>query len=451
MDNSLAAMRPEIVTEWSPRNLPLSPEDISYGSKKVYWWKGKCGHEWEASAKARSQGEKCPICSGKRIIPGINDLASLMPDLAVEWSTKNPMPVTAVGIGSHKKAIWQGKCGHEWEAVIRSRAAGAGCPYCSHNMVLAGFNDLEYLFPEVAQEWSTDNLPLLPSQVTAFSNTKVWWVCKEGHSWHTHISTRAYGSSCPYCSGIKLLEGFNDLATTHPSLTEEWSGKNGVLLPSEVNHKSPRNVWWVCSNCGHEYQAVIKSRANGLKCPACAQRVVRSGYNDLATTDPELSLEWDYEKNGTLHPTDISRHSMRSVWWKGPCGHSWKSKVYGRVFENAGCIYCARVDPKQLRKQWLQQYDFQVLFDDEDLVGIPLDVIIPELKLVILFIDKGTDKEKRILLVKKYLCEVRDYDCKIILDTNENTVKSVIDAAIKSRRKTNNHRCNIMKTKEARV
>ena len=110
-----------------------------------------------------------------------------MPDLAAEWSTKNPIPAAVVGIGSHKKAIWRGKCGHEWTAVIRSRVGGTGCPYCSHNMVLPGFNDLEFLFPDVAQEWSTDNLPLLPSQVTAFSNTKVWWVCKEGHSWHTHI------------------------------------------------------------------------------------------------------------------------------------------------------------------------------------------------------------------------------------------------------------------------
>ena len=177
---------------------------------------------------------------------------------------------------------------------------------------------------------------------------------------------------------------------------------------------------------------------------------MRSGYNDLATTDPELSLEWDYEKNGTLHPTDISRNSRRSVWWKGPCGHSWKSKLYSRVFENAGCIYCARVDPKQLREQCLQQYDFQVLFDDEDLVGIPLDIVIPELKLVILFCDKGTDKEMRILLVKKYLCEVRDYDCKIISDSNEETVKAAIAAAIK-KRKTSNNRHKSKKTKEARV
>ena len=30
----------------------------------------------------------------------------------------------------YKKAWWLGKCGHEWEAAIYSRAAGKGCPYC---------------------------------------------------------------------------------------------------------------------------------------------------------------------------------------------------------------------------------------------------------------------------------------------------------------------------------
>ena len=288
MKNSLAAMRPEIVTEWSPRNLPLSPEDISYGSKKIYWWKGKCGHEWEASAKARSQGEKCPICSGKRIKPGINDLASLMPDLAAEWSSKNPVPAETVGIGSHKKAVWNGKCGHEWEAVIRSRAAGAGCPYCSHKRVLAGFNDLNYLFPKVAQEWSTANLPLLPWQVTAYANTKVWWICEKGQEWEALISTRSYGSQCPYCSGIKVLPGYNDLATTHPQLVKEWSSRNDGLLPGSVNKRSTENVWWHCNACGNEYRAVIKSRVQGVGCPVCAERSVMRGYNDLITTDPEL-------------------------------------------------------------------------------------------------------------------------------------------------------------------
>ena len=420
MKNSLAAMRPEIVTEWSPRNLPLSPEDISYGSKKVFWWKGKCGHEWEASAKARSQGKKCPICSGKRIIPGINDLASLMPDLADEWSPRNPMEATSVGVGSHKKAIWKGKCGHEWESVIRSRAAGAGCPYCSHNRVLAGFNDLDYLFPKVAQEWSTANLPLLPWQVTAFSNTKVWWICEKGHEWEALISTRSNGSQCPYCSGIEMLPGYNDLATTHPQLVKEWSKRNAELSPDMVNQTSTENVWWHCSICGNEYRAVIKSRVQGLCCPVCAERAVLPGYNDLATTDPELALEWDHEKNSDVQPFQVSRNAMRSVWWRGACGHEWKDRICNRTVEKAGCIYCAKAYrqnlPRQLILKYAKQREVEVLFDDADTTGIPLEVYIPALKLAFIFGKKGTEKEKRMIAIQKHICHARGIEYKVTSD-----------------------------------
>ena len=79
MNNSLAEVHPELVTEWSEKNLPLTPDDITFGSNKKVWWKGACGHEWQASVKARSNGEKCPICSGARVIAGINDLATLEP------------------------------------------------------------------------------------------------------------------------------------------------------------------------------------------------------------------------------------------------------------------------------------------------------------------------------------------------------------------------------------
>lgn len=89
MSNSLAVMRPELVREWSDKNLPLTPDKITYGSNKIVWWKADCGHEWQASVKARSGGENCPICSGARVIEGINDLATLKPELVQEWSGKN--------------------------------------------------------------------------------------------------------------------------------------------------------------------------------------------------------------------------------------------------------------------------------------------------------------------------------------------------------------------------
>lgn len=106
MTGSLASVHPELIPEWSEKNLPLTPDKITFGSNKRVWWKGACGHEWETSVKARSKGEKCPICSGARVIEGINDLATLKPLLAQEWSKKNKLKPTEVSVASHKKIIW---------------------------------------------------------------------------------------------------------------------------------------------------------------------------------------------------------------------------------------------------------------------------------------------------------------------------------------------------------
>lgn len=411
MENSIAKMRPELVPEWSEKNLPLTPAEVPFGSNKRYWWRGQCGHEWQTSAKARSQGEKCPICSNTRIIPGINDLESLHPKLAEEWSPKNTLPASAFGEGSHKKAIWKGRCGHEWTAVIRSRVGGAGCPYCSHNLVLAGFNDLETIFPAVAQEWSPRNFPLQPSQVTPYANRKVWWRCQHGHEWEALISTRSYGSQCPYCSGIKLLRGFNDLATLHPDLAEEWSIRNGELPPDGVNGKSPKNVWWRCKTCGNEYKAVIKSRVHGLPCPVCTERAVLKGYNDLETTDAALMKEWDYEMNIKRAPSTFSRYSMYPVWWKGTCGHRWKDKIFHRTVEGAGCIYCEsefrRAIPQLLVLYYAKHNGVKAYVDDDRMIGVPLDVVIPAMKIAFVFPYKGTNREQGVLRVLRHLCETR--------------------------------------------
>ena len=265
MSNILSEVHPELVAEWSDKNLPLTPDRITYGSNKVVWWKGACGHEWQTSVKARSNGENCPICSGARVIEGINDLATLKPELADEWSSKNdPLKPTMVTTGSHKKVIWQDKYGHEWTATVKSRALnGTGCPYCSHNKILVGFNDLASQRPQIASEWSERNYPLKPDMVTVFANRKVWWRCSKGHEWNTLISTRSGGSGCPYCSGQLLLKGFNDFATTHPQLAQEWSDRNLPFTPDMINEKSRRNVWWKCRECGYEWQSVVYARVKG--------------------------------------------------------------------------------------------------------------------------------------------------------------------------------------------
>lgn len=105
MDNSFAKIHPELITEWSDKN-DIMPDMISFGSNKLFWWQGKCGHEWQASPKSRSSGENCPICAGKKVVQGINDLETLKPELAKEWSPKNTLKPNEVTTGSNKKVLW---------------------------------------------------------------------------------------------------------------------------------------------------------------------------------------------------------------------------------------------------------------------------------------------------------------------------------------------------------
>ena len=385
MNNSLSAVHPELIVEWSKKNLPLTPDGITFGSNKVVWWKGSCGHEWQTSVKARSKGEKCPICSGARAVAGINDLSTLKPELASEWSKKNEIKPTEVTVGSHKKVIWKCRLGHEWTASVKSRSInGSGCPYCSHNKVLVGFNDLATVVPKVADEWSEKN-EKKPTEVTAFANRKAWWKCRTcGYEWNTFISTRSGGSKCPCCSGYTFIKGRNDLKTTHPEIAEEWSEKNYPLQPDEVNAKSRKNVWWHCKKCGNEWKSVINARIKGTACPVCAEREVLAGYNDLATTDKNLLREWDYELN-RIQPTEVSRTSAKRAWWKCRHGHSWSVKINERtrltnMIKSGKELKVFSIPNKDLKKFTEQAKRYGVLYcvlRDKNTKGdnVPIDII----------------------------------------------------------------------------
>ena len=423
MNNSLSLVHPELIVEWSKKNLPLTPDGITFGSNKVVWWKGSCGHEWQTSVKARSKGEKCPICSGARAVAGINDLSTLKPGLASEWSKKNEIKPTEVTVGSHKKVIWKCRLGHEWTASVKSRSInGSGCPYCSHNKVLVGFNDLATVVPKVADEWSEKN-EKKPTEVTAFANRKAWWKCRDcDYEWNTLISTRSGGSKCPCCSGYIFIKGRNDLKTTHPEIAEEWSEKNYPLQPDEVNAKSRKNVWWHCKKCGNEWKSVISARIKGTVCPVCAEREVLAGYNDLATTDKNLLREWDYELN-RIQPTEVSRTSAKRAWWKCRHGHSWSMKINERTILGKGCRICEQeylsVFPAFALSYYSHMKGLKIELGSDRVLGIPLDTYIPSEQVAIEVNSGSEDME----ILKEHLCQQRGIKrIKLPMKTNETEI-----------------------------
>ena len=340
--------RLELLDEWdTQRNLPLTPDTISYGSKKRVWWRCVNGHSWQATVHARSgNGSGCPFCSGRLPVAGENDLATKYPDLAKEWLYEKNGDLTPDQVlpGSHRLVWWRCDKGHEWRAQIKARVNGTGCPVCGNKKVQNGTNDLQSQYPHLAQEWHpTKNGTLTPADVVPGTRRKVWWRCEKGHEWQAAVASRVSGNGCPICAGKIVVSGENDLASQYPHIAREWHPfKNDALTPEQVTPFSNKKVWWRCEK-GHDYQAVISGRTmRGNGCPYCANKKVLPGYNDLATRYPDLAKEWHPTKNGALTPQDVTPGSRRRVWWRCSEGHEWQAVIYSRTGnQRNGCPVCA--------------------------------------------------------------------------------------------------------------
>ena len=99
-----------------------------------------------------------------------------------------------------------------------ARSDVADQPYCGDRKALKDCNDPRTTHPKIAREWNRErNGDLKPTDVIASSNKRVWWKCEEGHEWSGLIANRTRRGKadpgCPYCSGRKVLAGYNDLAT----------------------------------------------------------------------------------------------------------------------------------------------------------------------------------------------------------------------------------------------
>ena len=123
-----------------------------------------------------------------------------------------------------------------------------------------------------------------------------------------------------------------------PTATEE----NAPLKFADMTIGSHKKVWWRCP-LGHSYPAIIADRTRrGSGCPYCTNRKVLPGFNDLATKEPVLALQWHPTRNGSLTPQQVTVGSSRKVWWLCEKGHAWRAVIGSRTGKQRhGCPVCA--------------------------------------------------------------------------------------------------------------
>ena len=167
----------------------------------------KCGHTADITPDKYKSSRGCGVCRGLQVHRGINDLATTHPILAKEWHpTRNELTPHEITQGSNKKVWWRCSKGHEWEASVHRRTDGNGCPYCSNQKVLKGYNDIATTHPHLI-EYFNDIKDAYTH--TYSSNKKVELKCPNcGHTKAMQINTLTHqGFSCDLCSdGISYPE-----------------------------------------------------------------------------------------------------------------------------------------------------------------------------------------------------------------------------------------------------
>lgn len=195
--------------DWDYEENEYGPEHYTNGSGEVVGWRCHvCGYKWKTSICNRTRDNKngCPLCSGKVIVSGINDLSTLMPELMEEWDYDRNKEInpTTVGKGSHKKVYWKcKKCSYSWESKIDNRVNGKGCPCCANRVVVPGINDLATTDPDLADEWHPTLNELKPTEVTRGQSKKIWWLCSKcGCEWQDTLNHRSQGRGCKECRKV---------------------------------------------------------------------------------------------------------------------------------------------------------------------------------------------------------------------------------------------------------
>ena len=369
------------------------------------------------------------------------DKAYLLDEWDYEKNKELGLDPKTVTSGTHKKAHWVcKKCGHKWQAEIRTRVNGVACPECynkrrseiqSKVKLTVSLTDYCKDNPDKAyllEEWDYEEnskLDISPENISYGSGIIAHWICKEcNYRWPAQVRSRVRGNGCPDCynqnrsniaSKARITTTLLDYCRNNLNkayLLNEWdyeeNNKLGIT-PETVAFRSNKKVFWICNkNKKHKWEATIDSRVKGNGCPYCAGQKVLAGDNDLASTHNYLVKDWDFEKNYPITPQEIMAGSIKRYHWKcHKCGHEWQATPNDRALGHTGCPECNKgISVQELAVYYYVKKLFPDTVNCYKNFGYELDLYIPELNLAI-ELDGGLWHENRLESDNK-----KDLNCK---------------------------------------
>ena len=204
--NDLGTRFPKIAKQLDEKRTGLSASQIPFGSALRATWKCEiCEGSWQTKVYSRT-GEDldCPYCTNQRVLAGFNDLKTKFPKIAKEFDEeRNNISSSSVIATTCKRYYWKCNiCKGSWKAQVARRTVfDTGCPYCTNQKVLTGFNDLQTKFPDVAKELAQSDVS--PSKIIFSSASYYLWRCSVcSHEWKARVCRRTTDgkTGCPICA-----------------------------------------------------------------------------------------------------------------------------------------------------------------------------------------------------------------------------------------------------------
>lgn len=128
---------------------------------------------------------------------------------------------------------------------------------------------------------------------------------------------------------------------------------NSGIDPWKISYKDSKNeIYLKCNNgCDHVYNVHPRGFVVGAhRCRVCNNKIVKTGFNDLFTTNPDLKEIWDFNKNTNINPYKVTHGTRQKVWWKcNKCGNEWKSFITN-TSRGHGCPECAKIHLSEIKR-----------------------------------------------------------------------------------------------------
>ena len=351
--NCLAVVCPQAAAMLSRKNDFTAYEIAGMSSKTAIFDCPKCKYEFETEVvsivrsikKSNGNTTGCPICNGTKVVVGYNDLATTCPQVAAMLSKKNADFATKYTMGSNVVASFTcPDCKKEFEAKICSVAkAVCPCPYCRKvkktrrsPKPIVGVNDLASQCPQAAAMWSKKN-KLLATEVFAKSGMIAIFDCpKCKHEFEITVralvrnieKSKGNSTGCAICAGLKVVAGYNDLATTCPQVAAMLSKKNADFA-TKYTMGSNVVASFTCPDCKKEFEAKICNVAKAVyPCPYCRDTKILANHMDLETYLKKNNREDILNcirPDSPYQANEVSYSSSKTLFLNCPeCGNKWE-------------------------------------------------------------------------------------------------------------------------------